>query len=293
MWCSLRLLVVAVMVLAVMPLAAQEIGDTQVFYAVAHTSGSGDPPTQWRSDVTLYNLQDVPITVGFQFFEWGSPNDFDLAFPVRITLAARETRTIEDVLVTLFDLHRNVSGTLMATCSDEFLPGNPSEPRMVGSSRTYNVGSPLGTYGQSVPSSDELRNCWGTPSYVTGARNDASFRSNLGIINAAFDANTIHYRIRRENGSVVAQGSKRLGALTGSQWSFAKLGVPKASGTLTVELWLDPADVIPGGCSPEGLQVCFVAYVSKVDGNPSGTGDAEFLLAAPTDGPPDCEGFGR
>ena len=283
-----RFVVCAMMILAASTLGAQEISDTQVFYAVAHTAGAGDPPTQWRSDVTLHNLQGVPITVGLQFFEWGVPNQFDTTFPVRVTLGPRETRTFEDVVATLFGRTGNVAGTLIAACSSDFLPTNPSDAVMVGSSRTYNIGSPAGTYGQSVPATDRLRNCWGTASYVTGARNDARFRSNLGIINASFGANTVHYRIRRGNGAVVAEGSKHLGMLTGNQWSFASLGVPKLSQPLTVELWLDPADVFPGGCSPEGEQNCFVAYVSKADGNPSGTGDAEFLMATPTDEPVDC-----
>ncbi len=34
----------------------------------------------------------------------------------------------------------------------------------------------------------------------------------------------------------------------------------------------------------------FIAYVSKVDGNPDGTGDAEFIYAAPND-PYDCDGY--
>ncbi len=283
-----RVVVVALMILAAWPLNAQELSDSQVFYAVAHTAGRGDPPTQWRSDVTLYNVQNVPITVGLQLFLWGSPNQFDTSFPVRIALAARETRTIEDVVATAFGITGDAAGTLMATCSSDFLPANPPGAVMAGSSRTYNIGSPGGTYGQSVPATDRLRNCWGTLSYVTGARNDARYRSNLGIINVSFFDNTIHYRIRRGNGTVVAQGSKHLGVLTGNQYSFASLGVPKVSGPLTVELWLDPADVIPGGCSPAGEQNCFVAYVSKADGNPTGTGDAEFLMATPTDEPVDC-----
>ena len=65
-----------------------------------------------------------------------------------------------------------------------------------------------------------------------------------------------------------------------SQWSFQQLGVPKQDGPLTVELWMHPDDVLPDPCATQFPNM-FIAYVSKVDGNPDGTGDAEFIYAAP------------
>lgn len=54
------------------------------------------------------------------------------------------------------------------------------------------------------------------------------------------------------------------------------------AGPLTVELWLDPASQTPDPCNVDFPNM-FVGYVSKVDGNPDGTGDGEFIYAAPTD----------
>ena len=45
----------------------------------------------------------------------------------------------------------------------------------------------------------------------------------------------------------------------------------------TVELWLDPDDMVEDPCAAE-FTTGFLAYVSKVD---NGTGDAEYLTAAP------------
>jgi hypothetical protein len=44
----------------------------------------------------------------------------------------------------------------------------------------------------------------------------------------------------------------------------------------------DQADVLPDPCATQFPNM-FIAYVSKVDGNPQGTGDAEFIYAAPTE----------
>ena len=63
------------------------------------------------------------------------------------------------------------------------------------------------------------------------------------------------------------------------------LGLQQTQGTLRVELWLDPLDVTPDVCAVDWHNA-FIAYVSKVDGNPQGTGDAEFLPAIPKEFPP-------
>jgi hypothetical protein len=58
--------------------------------------------------------------------------------------------------------------------------------------------------------------------------------------------------------------------------------VDVTEGPLTVELWMSEADVLPDPCATQFPNM-FIAYVSKVDGNPQGTGDAEFIYAAPTE----------
>jgi hypothetical protein len=117
----------------------------------------------------------------------------------------------------------------------------------------------------------------------TGARNDDDFRSNLGIVGLSlFEEIQVHYRIQAADGSVLAEGVKTIPTATVRQWSFAQLGVGHVPGTLTVELWLDPASQTPDPCNVDFPNM-FVGYVSKVDGNPDGTGDGEFIYAAPTD----------
>lgn len=263
---------------------AQEIDDFQFFPIVARTSGAGVPPTRWVTDLTVHNPTDSELVVGALFFPAGQPNVYDPEFPIRFILAPRETRTFEDVLAVLFGHDTDVKGALLLQSDGSMLPGNPDDARIAATTRTYNVGSPEGTYGQTVPWTWRIANVFGTPSYVTGARNDRRYRSNLGIVNMSLQAVTVYYRILESSGKVLVEDSKELPTSSGDQWSFSALGVGKVSGPLTVELWLDPADVPADPCDEEPLPANrFVAYVSKVDGNPAGTGDAEFLYAAPTE----------
>jgi hypothetical protein len=156
---------------------------------------------------------------------------------------------------------------------------NGEEAVILATMRTYDVSSPVGTYGQTIPANNSVGNTSGWVSTVTGARNDERFRSNIGIVNLSLESVSFEFRFKRSNGDVVAQNSRRLEALEINQWSFEKLGVGSVEGPLTVEVRIDSWGPENDPClefNEGGLE--FMAYVSKVD---SDTQDAEFMYAAP------------
>ncbi|NOZ94398.1 MAG: hypothetical protein GXP47_06635 [Acidobacteria bacterium] len=257
---------------------AQEKSESFILPVVAHTTGAGNPPTRWVSDVVLHNLENTKITVGMAYFPFEHTNGWDGTFPVQLHLEARETRLVEDVLGNLFHETTNTKGMLLISAEQGSFPANPAHPELLLASRTYNTGSPAGTYGQTVPSNGLLANVSATPSYITGARNDGRFRSSLGIVNISLHPITVHYKILDASGKVLKESSVDLRTASGWQRLFTSLGIGKVTGPMTVELWLDPSDVASDPCGTEDASR-FWAYVSKVDGNPDGTGDAEFLPA--------------
>ncbi len=272
----------------VAPGAAQMVNETQFFPVVAHTSGAGDPPTSWRSDLTVHNPMDAELTVGVMFFQSGNLAEWDGIYSVTLTLQARETRTVEDVVATLFGITANSKGSLLLECDDSIFPSNLDGSVMLATTRTYNVGSEVGTFGTAVPTvqySDAFLNGGQSVSLITGVNNDENFRSNLGIVNFSFAGVpiTVHYRFLDKDGTQIANGSKDLDEFDMNQWSFKKLGVPTViEGPLTVELWLDPDDIPGDPCEiEEDDLVVFVAYATKVDGNPTGSGDGVFIYATP------------
>jgi hypothetical protein len=267
---------------------AQLVNETQFFPVVAHTAGAGDPPTSWRTDLTVHNVMDGELTVGIMYFESGNIVEWDGEYDVTLTLPARGTRTVEDVVATLFGITSNSKGSLLLECDDSIFPQNPQSPRMLAHTRTYNVGSEIGTFGTSVATmqfTDAFINVGQSISVITGVRNDSDYRSNLGIVNFSFTVVgiTVHYRFLDEDGAIVASGSRDLDPFDMNQWSFRNLGVPRVvEGPLTVELWLDPEDIPGDPCQlEEDDLVIFVAYATKVDGNPTGSGDGEFIYATP------------
>jgi len=282
----LGLLALAIVLFAGSPVSAQEIAHSQFFPILARTAGAGG--TQWVTDMTIHNMTDSDLEVGVLFLEADVANIFNPAFPDRFNLAPRETLLIQDVLNTLFGFDTDIKGSMLVTVDSERILVNPAGAEILATTRTYNTGDPAGTFGQTVPALGWTINASATTSVVTGVINSTRFRSNLGIASLSLLASIkVHYRVIDGDGDVVAEGRKTLQPASVSQWSLQSLGVPKDDGPLTIELWLDPSDVIPDPCATNFPNM-FIGYVSKVDGNPDGTGDAEFIYAAPND-PYDCQ----
>jgi len=257
---------------------AQQVESTHIFPGAARLAGQ--PPSQWVSDISVNNLHADEIVVGFLYLPERTEHGFlDLVIPEnqRFTLGPRETRLFQDVLQTIFDVDGD-KGMVLVTCEREMLqlPPGDDDLYIVASMRTYDVSSPQGTYGQSIPSNNFILNTSGQPSFITGAVNNSDFRTNLGLINVSLEEVRIHFRIFSAT-AIVAEGSRVLRSLENKQFSFTQLGVGNVQGALTVDLWLDPDDVrdpcvdmMEGGTS-------FAAFASKVD---SRTQDAEFLWAS-------------
>ncbi len=273
---------------AALPVSAQEIAHTQFFPILARTAGAGG--TQWVTDMTVHNHSDNDLVVGVQFLEADKANVFNPSFPDRFPIGARETILIQDVLNELFGFETDIKGGMVVTVDPQLVPGsgNPVGSEIIATTRTYNTGDPAGTFGQTVPATGKVINAAPTKSVVTGVINSTRFRSNLGAMNMTFiDDLRIKIRVLNAAGEeVVPVKEKTLFPASVSQWSLQSLGVPKADGPLTIELWMHPDDVLADPCATN-FPTMFIAYVSKVDGNPDGTGDAEFIYAAPND-PYDC-----
>ncbi len=272
------LIVVACVLCVPLIVGAQQVDTTHIFPGAARLAGQ--PPSQWVSDVTVNNLQPFPIEIGLMYFPERTQHGFlDIFFPPeqRFTLGPRETRVFQDVLQTVFDVDDD-KGMVLVTSESELLQNPPSDDDLfiVASMRTYDVSSPQGTYGQSIPANNFILNTSGFQSFLTGAVNDGDFRTNLGFVNVSLVTVRIHYRIFSAT-AIVAEGYRDLRSLENRQWSFNQLGVGTVEGPLTVDVWLDPDDVRDPCWDMMDGGTGFAVYGSKVD---SRTQDAEFFWAA-------------
>ncbi len=272
--------------LAVAPVAAQIMSDTALIPILARTTGAGNPPTMWVSDVCIHNPMGSTITVGLKLFPENNANSWDFTVDRTFTIPARNTLLLEDVLGQTFGLTGNVKAGVLVTVDEEIFPTNSDDAMVLVTSRTYNTGDPRGTFGQTIPALNVMFNGDPMPSFITGIRNDAFFRSNLGIVNGSPVTIRVHYRFFRANAQVLATGYKDIPSLSVQQWALSSLGIGTVTGPISADFWLDPSSVTPNPCDDEVWSNQFAAYISKVDGNPTGTGDPEFLLAVPVLIPP-------
>lgn len=274
--------------------AAAQLAENHLVQVVAHTQGSGTPPTFWRSDVAVFNPNLATVAVGFAFFPEATANTPITSFPTshRRVLEIGESVLLEDILRTMFGYTNNIKGALIVSSSRNFFPDNPDDAPVLVSSRTYtanDAGGTFGTYGQTVTTSLSFLSASPQPSWATGARQDGQFRTNMGIGNGSAEQIRVNYKIFDQAGTMVAQGTKTIQPLSMGQWSFANLGVDNREGVMTVSFQLDPEYVTANPCTAAD-PATFWAYVSKVDGNPAGTGDGEHIQATPTVFPPPPSG---
>lgn len=153
------------------PIDGQEL----VIPAVARASGGSS--TFWRSDVALFNPSSTPLALSLRLLRSGADNRN--AASRSLIVPSGQTMTINDVVTWLSA--GSASGALELTWTGTSAP--------VVTSRTYTVrASDGGSFGQSIGASPVALNRG--EQYVTGLRADASYRSNVGLLNHATEPAT-------------------------------------------------------------------------------------------------------
>ena len=109
-----KVCLVPVLVFAVAATAAAQIASETQLFPVA-----GNPPTSWRSDLTVHNLMHTQLSVSVVYFPSGQANQLDGGPEEVLVLQPRETRTVEDVVATLFGIESNSKGALYLECTRE------------------------------------------------------------------------------------------------------------------------------------------------------------------------------
>lgn len=149
------------------PASAQFVAPGGTIPVVANLPGVGG--TFWRSDVSVLNINEWDISI--VMFLLPEIRDGSATFEPMISdsfsIPANGQLTMGNVVQTVFG-QINKKGALSVLTLD----GSP----IAMSSRTYTFGDDGGSYGQDVHSMLVSRTAW-----VPGVREDAFFRTNVGI----------------------------------------------------------------------------------------------------------------
>jgi hypothetical protein len=237
----MRTLLLSWVILGVVaPVFGQGIGPGATVPAVANLPGVGG--SFWRSDLHVQNPGETAASFRVLLFPEirGGQPQFEAMTSDSIAVPARGQMVLSNVVQTVFGLS-DVKGAVSVISEG----GNP----LVVGSRTYTFGEDGGSYGQEVFGVLVRGTAW-----ASGVREDASFRTNLGIFLPIEPVPSAQFtvRIRDNDGEIVAEGFMNFSHAGLIQRSLGAFGVGLLfDGTVEVE------------CSDPDL--VWYGYVSRVD----------------------------
>jgi hypothetical protein len=179
-----------------------------VLPAVGRTQGAYD--SFWTTDVVIQNPADVPQRVDIRFAPSGETTI--AADSTRtVTLAAKEIRLIEDVLLNLFGLQSGLGAFFI-------------EPELGVSmtSRTYSRSSPIGTFGFGMMAIDTYAAAASArfPLTFAGAFLGQNYRTNLVITDAGESGSSAAVHAAGPSGLIgLSNVTFEVGARGQSQWN--------------------------------------------------------------------------
>jgi|GEM_PF-4121570 len=230
--------------------------------AVGRTPGIGG--TVWRTRLELFNTATAETTVAL-FLNLSDRDNTAPAASAQVAVPARATLIVEDLIAETFGLDEAVG-------SVDIVASAP----VIAHARIANVGSDVGTFGQAVPG---LPASWAVGDdvvpglnpnaarfYLFEARQDAGFRTNLGIASVVATPLTVEVRAMLGEQTVGAPLTLTLEPFSHTQVNrvLGEMGVPSGMSGVRLE-----------AAAAAGSGGRFFAYISRVD---NGSGDAVFLL---------------
>jgi hypothetical protein len=231
---------------------------SQQFLIPAAGAQPGNGGTFFRSDVTIINYRSEDQRVRLQWL----PQDVSGAggAPVETTIAASSGIASEDFVTTV--MQRTGLGAILVTAIDAN-GAFDTRARLAGTSRIWTPQpSSGGTTSQSLPSI-ATSDISSAAVAILGARRDARYRTNVGIVNLSSDVQTFQIAVF---GSFGTEGRQ----IDVQPLSMVLFAIPGASSTLPLQIQVQ--NVTAGTRTSN-----FVAYASSVDNI---TGDAWTTLGS-------------
>jgi hypothetical protein len=256
---------------------AQTVGDnrsSRYFIIPAAGSLAGANGTFFRSDVTLINYASTPEDVIALFWPAGQSTPPSVSAGVRLTLQASKAVTYTDFVATVLN-KSGLGAILFFGVKASSIDANAA---IDGLSRIYTKQPGAeGTVSQEFPPVDVYNLLVADQSASLGLRQDDSFRTNFGIVNADKIPHTVHV-------TAIGERLTKDTTITVPAYGMVQSSIPAGDyGALTVVF-----DITDSG----GASIAWVAYASSTDNI---TGDGWVSIASADLTPDDLSiiGYGK
>ncbi|MCU0290509.1 MAG: hypothetical protein MUF10_00750 [Thermoanaerobaculaceae bacterium] len=172
--------------------------------SVAHLGGTSG--TTWRTDLSAVNTSTTEqVDLTFTYYDVSN----SVGIGAVATIPPGGTTQWPDVLVSLFQRS--------PTASAKGIVHITATGKLALSSRTYNQASAVATFGQYYPAIDDNFGVpYGTRGFLPGIRQNAAFRTNIGLVNLNDKAGTVRISIVDETGAV--RGTPKLVEVQPYRW---------------------------------------------------------------------------
>jgi hypothetical protein len=231
---------------------------SQQFLIPAAGAQPGNGGTFFRSDITIINYRDADQRVRLQWL----PQDLSGvgASTIETTIAARSGIASEDFVTTV--MQRTGLGAILVTAIDAN-GAFDTRAQLVGTSRVWTPQpSSGGTTSQSLPSvaTTDINS---TAVAILGARRDARYRTNVGIVNLSNEVQTFQVVVFGTFGTETRQ-------IDVQPLSMVLFAVTGPASTLPLQIQVQNITTVSRSSN-------FVAYASSIDNI---TGDAWTTLGS-------------
>ncbi len=187
--------------IALLPLTASAAS----FIVPAAGTGPGANGSQWQSELTLHNVSGAAYNANVIFHDGNGATA-----PVAISIAARSTTTLADVV-------KNTFGRSGGTGAIEIAVADADLDHLAVSSRTFNT-SPSGEFGQDIPAFKATDAAVpGDIVVIAGPSSVAQYRFNFGVY--AVTDTKVTWSLLRADGTVAAE--KEVSYTAGTQNQYA------------------------------------------------------------------------
>ena len=187
---------------ALLPFTAQ----AATLVVPAAGTGPGANNSQWQSELTLHTAAPRAVSLSLEFHQGTS-----VLGPVEVTLQARQTLSIADIVRTKFNVSGG-TGALVINVADR------DAKTIAVTSRTFNV-SATGEFGQDIPAYNiSSANIAGDIAAIPGP-SAAVNRFNAGVY--AVQASKVKWEVLRADGTLAASKEISLAAGEHAQYNAA------------------------------------------------------------------------